>query len=49
MDTLDRMRFICQLVDARFISPSDGIELLNLPPAHFISALRECGLVVETR
>ena len=46
-DTLDRMRFVCQLVDAKLLSPSDGIAVLHAPPETFIAALRSLGLIVE--
>ena len=49
MDTIDRMRFVCQLVDAKLLSPSDGIAVLHAPPETFIAALRSLGLVVEER
>ena len=47
MDTLARMRFVCQLVDARLLSPSNGIAVLHAPAETFIAALRSLGLVVE--
>lgn len=49
MDTLNRMRFVCQLVDARLLSPGDGLDVLNAPASNFLSELRQRGLVVETR
>jgi hypothetical protein len=49
MDTLNRTRFVCQLVDARLLSPGDGIDVLNAPASAFVSELAQRGIIVETR
>ena len=49
MDTLARWHFVAQLVDAKLMTPEDGLWVLNAPAEKFTSALFTLGLVVETQ